>query len=62
MAQVTIREERSVLEMLVDGELFALYNFDPNAQAIYKPFFHSIIGPSGLPITQNGGAIPGNCG
>ena len=54
MAQVTIREERSVLEMLVDGELFALYNFDPNAQAIFKPFFHPIIGPSGLSITQNG--------
>ncbi len=54
MAQVTIREERSVLEMLVDGEIFALYNFDSTAQAIYRPFFHPIIGPSGLSITQNG--------
>jgi hypothetical protein len=40
--------------MLIDGELFALYNFNPNAQGIFKPFFHPIIGPSGLSITQNG--------
>lgn len=44
----------NVLEVEVEGRLFAIYNYNYLHAHLFKPYFHPIIGPSGRPITQVG--------
>jgi hypothetical protein len=53
-ARVEIRSAGNTLDIFVGGEPFAVYNFAPGAQALWHPYFHPVLGPIGLSITQNG--------
>jgi hypothetical protein len=58
-APAEVTPDRQVVDLRVGGGLFAVYNFDPNHAAIYRPFFYPVMGPNGKPITQNG-EFPGS--
>jgi hypothetical protein len=51
---VQLRDQRTVLDIAVDGKAFATYNYNSSVAGLYRPFFHPIMGPNDRPITQNG--------
>jgi hypothetical protein len=46
-------EQDRVLEIEIDGGYVATYNYGWQHGGLWKPYFHPILAPSGLPITQN---------
>ena len=58
-AHVQLNEERGVVDVKIDGRPFAVYNYDSKHAALYRPFFHPVMGPNEHPITQNG-EFPGS--
>jgi len=51
---VELRQERTTLDIYVDGAPFAVYNCMPEHQALWRPYFHPILAANGRSITQNG--------
>ncbi len=47
-------DQDRALDIEIDGECFATYNYGWRHGSLYKPFFHPIYGPAGVPVTQNG--------
>jgi hypothetical protein len=52
--EVEIRDAGTVLDILIDGEPFAVYNYASQHQGLWHPYFHPVLGPTGLSVTQNG--------
>ncbi|MFN3650221.1 MAG: PmoA family protein [Armatimonadota bacterium] len=46
------------VELLIDGLLIARYRYNTADPDLPRPYFHPILGPTGVPITQDG-EIPG---
>ncbi len=46
-------DQDRALDVEVDGLYVATYNYGWRHGGLWKPHFHPILGPSGLPITQN---------
>jgi hypothetical protein len=51
---VRIREDRAVLDVLMDDAPFTVYNYGSTHATLWKPFFYPILGPTGHSIVQNG--------
>lgn len=51
---VKLGNEKTVLDISVQGKAFAVYNYSPDDAGMYRPFFHPIREPKGQTITQNG--------
>ncbi len=54
MVGVEVRDAGNTLDISIDGEPFAVYNFASEPQGNWSPYFHPVVGPSGVSITQNG--------
>ena len=52
--RATIDIGRQVADLRLNDKPFATYNYDTTHAGLYRPFFHPLAGPAGLPITQNG--------
>ena len=51
---IELRLERRTLDIYVDGEPFAVYNYAPEHQALWRPYFHPVLSAEGRSITQDG--------
>jgi len=51
---VELRLERATLDIFMDGEPFAVYNYAPQHQWLCRPYFHPVLGPGGQFLTQDG--------
>jgi hypothetical protein len=51
---VALREELAVLDVLLDGAPFTVYNYASTHRTLHRPYFYPILGPTGLPIVQHG--------
>jgi hypothetical protein len=51
---VQINDERSVLDIVVNGRRFVTYNYNTAHAGTYRPYFHPVMGPNDRPVTQNG--------
>ena len=51
---VEVRPGRGELAIRIDRRPFATYRFDTDRPELPRPYFHPIVGPSGVPITQDG--------
>lgn len=56
---VAVREDRVVMDILANGEPFAVYNFETSQAGTYRPYFHPILAPGNRILTQNG-EFPGS--
>jgi hypothetical protein len=57
--EAAVRSDGSVTDLFLSGELFAVYNHDTSQAGNYRPFFHPILAPNRLAVTQNG-EFPGS--
>jgi hypothetical protein len=57
-ARVVFSQGPASVEITIDGHRFATYRYDTSDPELPRPYFHPIIGPTGVPITQDG-EIPG---
>ncbi|MHB9032013.1 MAG: DUF6807 domain-containing protein, partial [Anaerolineae bacterium] len=46
------KEDRA-LDIEIDGQPLATYNYGSSHSGIWKPFLHPVLAPSGLPVTQH---------
>jgi len=58
-AEAAIRADGPVMDLFLDGGLFAVYNFDTSQAGNYRPFFHPVLAPNQMAVTQNG-EFPGS--
>ena len=56
--RVVFSQEQDTVELRVDNARFALYRYNTADPELPRPYFHPIVGPTGVPITQEG-EIPG---
>jgi hypothetical protein len=54
-----VRTDGPVTDLFLGGELFAVYNHDTSVAGTYRPYFHPVLAPNRLPVTQNG-EFPGS--
>lgn len=57
--EAVVRPDGPVTDLFLSGELFAVYNHDTSQAGNYRPFFHPILAPNQLAVTQNG-EFPGS--
>lgn len=51
---VKLSNDRTVLDVSLNGKAFAVYNYSSDDAGLYRPYFHPLFGPKDQAITQNG--------